>query len=61
MLPTLQTCDKGNACLTCSVFVTDQTHQSALQRQRNDTGVLIERSTAAFQQRHQRPMPTDHV
>ncbi|HET6856484.1 MAG TPA: tyrosine-type recombinase/integrase, partial [Streptomyces sp.] len=61
MLPPLQTCDKGNACLTCSVFVTDQTHQSALQRQLNDTGELIERSTAAFQQRHGRPMPTDNV
>ena len=25
--PPLQSCGKGNACLTCSVFVTDQTHQ----------------------------------
>ena len=32
-LPPLQTCDKGNACLTCSVFVTDQTHQQTLERQ----------------------------
>ena len=48
LLPPLQTCDKGNACLTCSVFVTDQTHQSALQRQLNDTEELIARSTAAF-------------
>ena len=28
LLPPLQTCDKGNACLTCSVFVTDQTHHT---------------------------------
>ena len=61
LLPPLQTCDKGNACLTCSVFVTDQTHQSALQRQLNDTEELIARSTAASQQRHCRPMPTDNV
>ena len=26
LLPPLQTCGKGNACLTCWVFVTDQTH-----------------------------------
>ena len=27
LLPPLQTCDKGNACLTCSVFVTDDSHR----------------------------------
>jgi hypothetical protein len=43
------------------VFVTDQTHQSALQRQLTETGELIVASTAAFQQRHGRPMPADNV
>jgi hypothetical protein len=33
LLPPLQTCDKGNACLTCSVFVTDTTYLDILQRQ----------------------------
>ena len=61
LLPPLQTCDKGNACLTCSVFVTDQTHQTALQRQLAETEELIARSTAAFHQRHGRPMPDDNV
>ncbi len=61
LLPPLQSCDKGNACLTCSVFVTDQTHQSALQRQLAETEQLIARSTAAFEQRHGRPMPADNV
>jgi hypothetical protein len=61
LLPPLQTCDKGNACLTCSVFVTDQTHHSALQRQLIETSELIVRSTAAFLQRHGRPMPEDNV
>ena len=61
LLPPLQTCDKGNACLTCSVFVTDQTHHTALQRQLAETGELIARSTSAFAQRHGRPMPADNV
>ena len=61
LLPPLQTCDKGNACLTCSVFVTDQTHHPALARQLRETEELIARTTAAFQQRHGRPMPEDNV
>ncbi len=61
LLPPLQTCDKGNACLTCSVFATDETHQQALQRQLAETTELIERSTAAFHDRHGRPMPEDNV
>jgi integrase len=61
LLPPLQNCDKGNACLTCSVFVTDQTHRDVLARQLKDTDALIARSTAAFQQRHGRPMPDDNV
>jgi hypothetical protein len=61
LLPPLQTCDKGNACLTCSVFVTDQTHDSALRRQLMETEELIARSTAAFEQRHGRAMPEDNV
>jgi integrase len=61
LLPPLQTCDKGNACLTCSVFVTDESHQPALARQLRETEELIARSTAAFQQRHGRPMPEDNV
>ncbi|WP_199848037.1 tyrosine-type recombinase/integrase [Streptomyces dysideae] len=61
LLPLLQTCDKGNACLTCSVFVTDASHQPALERQLAETEALINRSTTAFQERHGRPMPEDNV
>ena len=61
LLPPLQTCDKGNACLTCSVFVTDDTHRPALERQLAETGELITRTTAAFRERHGRPMPDDNV
>ncbi len=61
MLPPLQACGKGNACLTCSVFVTDRTHQQALERQLTDTAALIERACADFQLRHGRPMPAGNV
>jgi integrase len=61
LLPPLQTCDKGNACLTCSVFATDDTHRPALERQLAETGELITRATAAFRERHGRPMPDDNV
>lgn len=61
LLPPLQTCDKGNACLTCSVFVTDDTHTAALTRQLDETEALIERTAAAFQDRHGRRMPEDNV
>ncbi|MER6006754.1 tyrosine-type recombinase/integrase [Nonomuraea angiospora] len=58
LLPPLQQCDKGNACLTCGVFVTDDSHIDSLQRQLAETNELIERTTAAFEVRHGVPMPT---
>ena len=61
MLPPLQSCDKGNACLTCSVFVTDHTHRDVLQRQLRETTNLIDRATTEFEQRHGHPMPVDNV
>jgi hypothetical protein len=61
LLPPLQTCDKGNACLTCSVFVTDTSHLDTLQRQLDETIALIERTTEQFQQRHGRSMPDDNI
>jgi len=61
LLPPLQSCGKGNACLTCAVFVTDQSHQQALQRQLADTKALTDRAREDFQQRHGRPMPGDNV
>lgn len=60
-LPPLQSCDKGNACLTCSVFVTDHTHRDVLQRQLRETIDLIDRATTEFEQRHGHPMPEDNV
>lgn len=61
MLPPLQTCAQGNACLTCSVFVTDATHSPALRRQLRETAELIDRATTEFEQRHGQPMPPDNV
>jgi len=61
LLPPLQSCGKGNACLTCAVFVTDHTHQQALRRQLTDTKALIDRARADFQERYGRPMPGDNV
>ena len=61
LLPPLQKCEKGNACLTCSVFVTDDSHLAVLQRQLEETTTLIERTTARFLDRHGRPMPDGNV
>jgi hypothetical protein len=61
LLPPLQRCEKGNACLTCGVFVTDDTHLAALQRQLAQTTALIERTTTQFRDRHGHPMPDGNV
>jgi hypothetical protein len=61
LLPPLQTCDKGNACLTCSVFVTDSSHIDTLQRQLDETQSLIDRQTTAFMDRHGKPMPETNI
>ncbi len=61
LLPPLQTCDKGNACLTCSAFVTDPSHDPALTRQLHCTQELITTHTTAFQQAHGTPMPEDNI
>lgn len=61
LLPPLQTCDKGNACLTCSAFVTDPSHDPVLTRQLQATQELITTHTATFQQAHGQPMPQDNV
>jgi integrase len=60
-LPPAQSCDRGNACLTCSMFVTDASHTDALQRQLDDTTALIDRRAAEFHTRHAQTMPADNV
>lgn len=41
-LPPKHLCDKGNACLSCSKFITDATHAPKLRTQLTDTETLIE-------------------
>lgn len=48
LLPPAQSCDRGNACLSCSHYVTDRTHLTALTEQRQQTLDLIDQRQAAF-------------
>ncbi|GAB3855095.1 hypothetical protein GCM10028801_10260 [Nocardioides maradonensis] len=61
MLPPRQTCDKGNACLSCSAFATDETHRPELETQLASTQALIATRSEAFEQRHGCPMPEDNI
>jgi hypothetical protein len=48
MLPPRQSCDRGNACLTCSKFATDATFLPELRVQKERTLTLIDSRQAAF-------------
>lgn len=60
-LPPKQLCDKGNACLTCSKFVTDATHGPELRRQLDSTEHLITARQDAFTAKYGSPMGDDNV
>ena len=60
-LPPRQACDKGNACLACTKFVTDASFAAALARQREETNQLIARRQAAHAERFGEPMTADNV
>jgi integrase len=60
-LPPKQLCDKGNACLTCSKFVTDATHAPELRRQLDSTQRLIAARQEAFTAKYGSPMGEDNV
>lgn len=61
MLPPKQTCDRGNACLTCNKFVTDSTHAPQLEAQRDATRQLIAQRKKAFVERYGVEMSADNV
>lgn len=61
LLPPLQSCDKGNACLSCGHFATDATHLEELQDQRAKTVALIDTRRAQYVQRTGRPLTDDNV
>jgi hypothetical protein len=60
LLPPAQTCDKGNACLTCSSFGTDATHVETLERQLSEIETQIANDKAAYEKRHGESVPEGH-
>jgi integrase len=61
MLPPRQSCDRGNACLTCDKFVTDATFLPELRQQHQRTLQLIEIRQQAFTARTGTPMSEDNI
>ncbi len=61
LLPPRQSCEKGNACLTCDLFVTDRSHLEGLQRQQEATAALIDQRRQDFVARFGEPMSDGHV
>ena len=60
-LPPRQACDKGNACLSCTKFVTDATFADVLKQQRQETTTLIDCRQRAHTQRFGEPMTDDNI
>jgi integrase len=61
LLPPRQSCDRGNACLTCDKFATDATFLPELTTQRDRTLQLIDDRQQAFCARTGAPMSEDNV
>ncbi|ORW11073.1 hypothetical protein AWC14_19345 [Mycobacterium kyorinense] len=61
LLPPLQTCDKGNACLSCGHFATDASHLDELIDQRTKTLTLIELRRDQYRQRTGRELTDQNV
>ena len=61
LLPPRQSCNKGNACLTCDKFATDATFLPELRTQRARTGQLIDERRTAFEARTGQQMSEDNI
>lgn len=61
LLPPLQTCDKGNACLTCGHFATDRTHLDELIDQRTRTESLLQVRRRQYHERTGRELSDENV
>jgi integrase len=61
LLPPRQSCDRGNACLTCDKFATDATFPPELRAQEDRTLALIDSRQAAFAARTGAPMTPGNV
>jgi hypothetical protein len=60
-LPPAKTCEKGNACLTCDLFVTDRTFRDVHQTEWVNLGYLIERRQKEHRERTGQDMTAEHV
>lgn len=60
-LPPAKSCDKGNACLTCNLFVTDERFLGVHEGEAVALDQLIDNRQAAHQQRTGQPMSENHV
>ncbi len=60
-LPPKQLCGKGNACLSCTKFVTDATHEPELRRQLKETERLVTVRQGAFVAKYGSPMDHDNI
>jgi integrase len=61
LLPPRQSCDRGNACLTCGKFATDASFLPELRQQQDRTLHLIGQRQQAFRARTGQPMSEDNV
>jgi Phage integrase family len=61
LLPPRQSCDRGNACLTCDKFATDRTHLDEHQRQLSGLLQIVDARREQFQAKTGREMPEDNV
>ena len=61
LLPPRQSCDRGNACLTCDKFATDASFLPELQQQNDRTLRLIDQRQQAFRARTGTPMSENNI
>jgi hypothetical protein len=61
MLPPRQTCNRGNACLTCDKFTTDASYLPEHEQQLDKLSELIEQRQAAFRARTGEEMTGSNV
>jgi Phage integrase family len=61
LLPPRQACERGNACLTCDKFATDQTYRDEHTQQLKRLGELIAHRREAFRARTGREMSDENV
>jgi integrase len=61
LLPPRQACERGNACLTCDKFATDQTYLGEHTQQLTRLGELIDHRREAFRAKTGREMSDENV